>query len=140
MTLVAAPVTGALSDRLGRKPVIAVSYALIALLIYPAFLLPNAFPTLPTLLGVLGVLGALNSGGGAPAIVSLAEVFPSQAPAAGKSLVYAVGVAIFGGPDSLALTLRFASSAPRVKKALAAQGPASAPMALRMRRAAQAAP
>ena len=42
VTLIAAPVAGALSDRLGRKRVAGVSYGLIAVLIYPAFLLLNA--------------------------------------------------------------------------------------------------
>ena len=38
-----------------------------------------------------------NASGGAPAIISLAEVFPIEVRATGMSLVYALGVAIFGG-------------------------------------------
>lgn len=97
VTLVVAPLAGKLSDRFGRRPVVALSYLLIALTIYPAFLLLNASPTLGTLLSVVVVLGALNASGGAPVIISLAEVFPVEVRATGMSLVYALGVAIFGG-------------------------------------------
>ena len=97
ITLIAAPIAGALSDRFGRRKLIGTSYALIALSIYPAFLLINAVPTLPTLLAVVLVLGALNAGGAAPVIIGLAEIFPTQVRATGMSLVYALGVALFGG-------------------------------------------
>jgi MFS transporter, MHS family, proline/betaine transporter len=97
VTLVVAPLSGALSDRIGRRPVAGVSYLLIALLIYPAFLLINASPTLPTLLSVVAVLAALNAAGGAPSILTLTEIFPTEVRATGMSLVYALGVAIFGG-------------------------------------------
>jgi len=96
-TLIAAPIAGALSDRIGRKTVAGVSYLFIALLIYPAFLLLNANPTLGTLLVVVAVLGTLNATGGAPAIISLTEIFPTEVRATGMSLVYALGVALFGG-------------------------------------------
>jgi MFS transporter, MHS family, proline/betaine transporter len=97
VTLIAAPIGGTLSDRFGRKPVAAVSYALIFLLIYPAFLYLNANPTVGTLLAVVAVLAALNATGGATIIITLAEIFPSEVRATGMSLVYALGVAIFGG-------------------------------------------
>lgn len=97
VTLIAAPLAGALSDRIGRRTVAGASYLLIAVLIYPAFLLLNASPTLGTLLAVVAVLGTFNATGGAPAIISLTEIFPTQVRATGMSLVYALGVAIFGG-------------------------------------------
>lgn len=97
VTLVVSPIGGHLSDRFGRKPMIVLAYALTAALIYPAFLLLNAAPALPTLIGVVAVLGALNAAGGAPVITTLAEIFPVEARATGMSLVYALGVAIFGG-------------------------------------------
>lgn len=110
VTLAVAPLAGMLSDRIGRKPVIGASYLLIALLIYPAFLFINAVPTLPTLLGVVVVLASLNASGGAPAIISLAEVFPVEVRATGMSLVYAVGVAIFGGFGQFIVTWLIAAT------------------------------
>ncbi len=97
VTLIAAPIGGTLSDKVGRKTVAAFSYALILLLIYPAFLYLNASPTLGTLLAVVAVLAVLNAMGGATIIITLAEIFPTEVRATGMSLVYALGVAIFGG-------------------------------------------
>ncbi len=97
VTLVISPIAGALSDRFGRKKVAGIAYLLMALTIYPAFLLLNAQPELRTLLAVVTGLGALNALGGAPIIITLAEIFPVEVRATGMSLVYALGVAIFGG-------------------------------------------
>jgi len=110
VTLIAAPMAGALSDRLGRKRVAWVSYGLIAVLIYPAFLLINASPTLPTLLLTVLALGTLNAGGGAPIIITLTEIFPSAVRATGMSLVYALGVAIFGGFGQFIVTWLIAAT------------------------------
>ncbi len=97
VTLIAAPIGGAISDRVGRKPVALVSYLLIFILIYPAFLYLNANPTVGTLLTIVACLAVLNATGGATAIITLAEIFPAEVRATGMSLVYALGVAIFGG-------------------------------------------
>ena len=97
MTLVAAPIGGLISDIVGRKKVTFVSYALICLLIYPGFLALNAYPTLTTLILVQAILAILNATGGATVIITLAEIFPTRVRATGMSLVYALGVAIFGG-------------------------------------------
>jgi MHS family proline/betaine transporter-like MFS transporter len=45
----------------------------------------------------VGVLGILFGTGGGAVIVVLTEIFPTEVRASGMSLVYAVGVAIFGG-------------------------------------------
>jgi MFS transporter, MHS family, proline/betaine transporter len=110
VTLIAAPIGGTLSDKFGRKPVAAVSYTLIFLLIYPAFLYLNVSPTLGTLLAVVAVLAALNAMGGATIIITLAEIFPSEVRATGMSLVYALGVAIFGGFGQFIVTWLIAAT------------------------------
>lgn len=97
VTLIGAPIGGALSDRLGRKPVALTAYLLILLLIYPAFLYLNANPTQPILLMIVAGLAVLNAIGGAIIIITLAEIFPVEVRATGMSLVYALGAAIFGG-------------------------------------------
>lgn len=110
VTLIAAPLGGALSDRVGRKTVAAVSYLLIFLLIYPAFLYLNANPTVATLLWIVAVLAALNATGGATIIITLAEIFPVEVRATGMSLVYALGVAIFGGFGQFIVTWLIAAT------------------------------
>ena len=97
VTLVAAPIGGLISDGVGLKKVTFVSYALICVLIYPGFLVLNAYLSLSTLLLVEAVLAILNATGGATVIITLAEIFPAEVRATGMSLVYALGVAIFGG-------------------------------------------
>lgn len=110
MTLIAAPIGGMLSDRYGRKTVAAVSYFLILLLIYPAFLMINASPTATTLLVAVGALAVLNATGGATIIITLAEIFPTEVRATGMSLVYALGVAIFGGFGQFIVTWLIAAT------------------------------
>ena len=97
VTLVASPIGGALSDRFGRKTVATIAYAVLIVAIYPAFLAINASPTLTTLLIAVCFLAILNAAGGATVIITLAEIFPAEVRATGMSLVYALGVAIFGG-------------------------------------------
>jgi MFS family permease len=110
VTFVAAPFGGMLSDIVGRKKVAAVSYGLILLLIYPAFLYLNANPSVATLLTVVAVLGVLNATGGATIIITLAEIFPVEVRATGMSLVYALGVAIFGGFGQFIVTWLIAAT------------------------------
>ena len=97
VTLLGSPLGGALSDRIGRKPVIGTAYLLIVLGIYPGFLLLDASPSLPTLFGVVAVFGLLNAIGGATAILTQAEIFPVAVRATAMSLTYALGVAVVGG-------------------------------------------
>jgi MFS family permease len=110
VTLVGAPAGGALSDRLGRKPVSFVSYALILALIYPAFLYLDAGPSEGRLLVIVAVLSLLNAVGGGALITVLAEIFPVEARATGMSLVYALGVAIFGGFGQFIVTWLIAAT------------------------------
>lgn len=110
ITLIAAPLGGAISDRVGRKTVAFASYALLLVLIYPAFLLLNASPTLGTLLWIVAALAVLNATGGATIIITLAEIFPVEVRATGMSLVYALGVAIFGGFGQFIVTWLIANT------------------------------
>jgi len=95
--LIAAPIGGMLSDRYGRKPVGCVFSLVLTLTIYPAFLFLTAHPSLPTLLATVFFLSTLFAAGNGATFVMLTEIFPIEVRASGTSLVYAFGVAIFGG-------------------------------------------
>jgi MFS transporter, MHS family, proline/betaine transporter len=92
-----APFVGKLSDVVGRKPLILWSRIALAVLIYPGFLWLNASPTPTVLFVVLGVFRFGLVVQTVPGITMLPEMFPKAVRASGMSLVYSVGVALFGG-------------------------------------------
>lgn len=80
------PVMGAVSDRIGRKPLVIVSCLLFALAAYPAYGVLLANPTLGSLMLVQGLMAlayTLFTGPG-PALVS--EMFPTRVRATGVSI------------------------------------------------------
>jgi MFS family permease len=95
--LMLAALAGKLSDKVGRKPAILWSRLPMLLLIYPAFMLMNAQPTLPVLLAVVVGLSVLLAFNTVPSVVMLPELFPRRARATGMSVVYCLGVLVFGG-------------------------------------------
>ncbi|MGF6967000.1 MHS family proline/betaine transporter-like MFS transporter [Paraburkholderia sp. WC7.3g] len=97
VTVICSPFAGALSDRIGRKRVLWVSRVLLILAVYPAFMMINASPTVPVLLAVVVGLALLVTFTAVPNIVMLPELFPRAIRATGMSIVYCLGVSIFGG-------------------------------------------
>ncbi|SDH65306.1 Predicted arabinose efflux permease, MFS family [Paraburkholderia steynii] len=97
VTVICSPFAGSLSDRYGRKRVLWVSRVLLIAGVYPAFMVINAVPTVPVLLSVVAVLGVLVAFTAVPNIVMLPEMFPREIRATGMSIVYCLGVSIFGG-------------------------------------------
>jgi MFS family permease len=91
------PLGGWLSDRVGRRPVMILSTALLAACTYPAFLAIVRFHSPGVLYGscvLLGILTGLNQG---PVVAALAEALPRRVRAGTLSLVYALAIAVFGG-------------------------------------------
>ena len=103
-TLVFALLGGWLSDRVGRKPVMIWPRLGVLLLAVPAFAWLVGAPSAWKLLATTFVLSALNALSAAPQIVTLPELFPARLRATGVSLVYAVGVSVFGGSTQWVVT------------------------------------
>jgi MHS family proline/betaine transporter-like MFS transporter len=95
--VIAVPFWGALSDRVGRKPLLMASAISIGLLAYPLFSLMTNGTGLALVLPLqilFGILLALYSGAG-PAAIS--EIFPTHLRSTWMTSGYALAVAIFGG-------------------------------------------
>ena len=97
VTFVVAPISGLFCDRLSRRAMIFWPRVLIVVLIYPAFLWLTSAPGAARLLVTVGGLSVLLALQAAPSITVLPEMFPRKVRATGMSIVYSVGVALFGG-------------------------------------------
>jgi MHS family citrate/tricarballylate:H+ symporter-like MFS transporter len=91
------PVMGALSDRIGRWPLLVGFTVLTLLTAYPALHWLVAAPTFPHMLATELWLSFLYASYNGAAVVALTEVMPPQVRTVGFSLAYALATAIFGG-------------------------------------------
>jgi len=95
--VIAVPIWGALSDKVGRRPLLMASAISIGLLSFPLFSLMTVGTGLAVVLPIqilFGILLALYSGAG-PAAIS--EIFPTHLRSTWMSSGYALAVALFGG-------------------------------------------
>ncbi len=97
-------VSGALSDRFGRKPMMLVPGVLLLAAIFPGFYVISHYRTTTTLLGAVAVLSILATFTTSPMIIWLTESFPAAIRSAGVAIVYAVAIATFGGTTQYAVT------------------------------------
>jgi MHS family proline/betaine transporter-like MFS transporter len=96
LVMVLTPLTGALSDKVGRRPMIAASAVLYLLLAYPLYLLLGS-GTLQVLLIAQLIVAAIQSLYTGTIPVILAEMFPTRVRYTALSVSYGFSVAIFGG-------------------------------------------
>jgi metabolite-proton symporter len=91
------PVMGALSDRVGRRPLLLTCTALALLTAYPALLWLVGSPSFARLLTVELWLSCLYGSYNGAMVVCLTEIMPATVRATGFSLAYSLATAIFGG-------------------------------------------
>ncbi|HTB43496.1 MAG TPA: MFS transporter [Acetobacteraceae bacterium] len=96
VVMVLTPLTGALSDRVGRRPMIAASGVLYLILAYPLYRLLGAGTVQVLLIAqlIVAVIQSLYTG---TIPVILAEMFPTRVRYTALSVSYGFSVAIFGG-------------------------------------------
>ncbi|RKT22101.1 MHS family citrate/tricarballylate:H+ symporter-like MFS transporter [Paraburkholderia sp. RAU2J] len=91
------PISGALSDRVGRRPLLLSTTVLALATAYPALSFLADAPTFGRMLAVLLWLSFLYSMYNGAMVVSLEEVMPPEVRVAGFSLAYSAATALFGG-------------------------------------------
>lgn len=95
--IVALPIWGAISDRIGRRPVIIAASLLLVVLTYPAFRLIAESGSLGTAMLSGALLSAIIVAGAAPLFAYMAEMFPTSMRASSISIGYNASVMLFGG-------------------------------------------
>ncbi|MGF6902037.1 MFS transporter [Paraburkholderia sp. GAS348] len=101
---VLSPLTGAWSDRIGRKGLSLWSLVLTLVIIYPLFAWLAAEPSVSKLILVQALLSITLSGYYGPFGALIAELFPANVRSIGLSLAYNVAVMLFGGFGPFAVT------------------------------------
>jgi MFS family permease len=91
------PIMGAVSDRIGRLPILISATSLALLTAYPGMLWLVAAPSLWRLLLVQLWLSFLYASYNGAMVVTLTEIMPEAVRTAGFSLAYSLATAIFGG-------------------------------------------
>ena len=91
------PIGGAISDRIGRRPLLILMPLLAILTAYPAMLWLVAAPSFSKLLLVLLWFSFFYGAYNGAMIPFLAEIMPPEVRTAGFSLAYSLATAIFGG-------------------------------------------
>jgi metabolite-proton symporter len=91
------PVMGAVSDRVGRRPLLILFTVLALLTAYPAMLWLTAEPSFTRLLLVLLWLSFIYASYNGAMVVALTEIMPVDVRTSGFSLAYSLATALLGG-------------------------------------------
>jgi predicted MFS family arabinose efflux permease len=97
------PLGGWLSDRFGRKPVMILPWLVLALAVFPAFVLLDRLRSAAALYGACAVLGSISTLSSATIIVAITEALPARVPSGGIALIYAFAISVFGGSAQFAV-------------------------------------
>jgi MFS transporter, MHS family, proline/betaine transporter len=91
------PAFGALSDKIGRRPIILAALAAYLVVAYPLFAWVHRNPSTENLMVMQCVLCSLLGAFFGPMSTALAEQFPAHMRSTGLSIAYNTAVMIFGG-------------------------------------------
>lgn len=91
------PLSGWLSDRFGRRPVMMIPAGLLLLLILPAFWLVVHYRTPGMLYAISTVLPCVLDLSSATILVTVSEALPRAIRSGGFALIYALSISVFGG-------------------------------------------
>jgi MFS transporter, MHS family, citrate/tricarballylate:H+ symporter len=92
-----APLGGALSDRVGRKPVMLTAAGLLLVLVVPCYMAMTAWRSAVGICAVTAALGCLEALMIGPFLTAISESLPHAVRSAAFGILYAVAIAAFGG-------------------------------------------
>jgi MFS family permease len=104
------PVSGWLSDRYGRKPVMLIPGVLQLFSIFPAFWLISHYRSVFVFYAAIAFVTVLQSLSTPPTVTTLLEQLPKRVRSGVTSTVYAFAISIFGGSTQFMLTWLLAIS------------------------------
>jgi MFS family permease len=105
LVVVAATLSGgALSDRIGRRPVMVVGYVAFVILVYPAFYWIVESRTAEALVVGSTVTAALSAVSGGAFYAAFSETLPKRIRGGAFAIVYASAIATFGGTTQPIIT------------------------------------
>lgn len=94
---ICAPLAGALSDRIGRRPVMLTPWILLALAVFPCFELLEHQRSAAALYLACAILATASTFASSVFFVVIAESLPQRVRSGALGLIYALAVSVFGG-------------------------------------------
>ena len=101
--IVMAPISGRMSDRFGRRPILLFSLSCATATTIPGFWMIVHHPSPAMLLGMLGLITFASAGITSPLFAALTEAFPPHRRSTTFCCTYAVAIAVFGGTTQYAI-------------------------------------
>jgi MFS family permease len=103
LLVVLEPISGWLSDRFGRKPVMLVPAIPLLLAIVPCFWVIAHAREPVVFYSAVGVLSFLFAIANTPPVILIAESLPRHVRSGVLAIVYAVGISVFGGSTQVTI-------------------------------------
>jgi MHS family citrate/tricarballylate:H+ symporter-like MFS transporter len=97
-------ISGWLSDKVGRKPVMITFWVLLLCSVLPAFSLISRLRTPVALLGASAFLSMLLELGTTPVLISITESIPRHIRSGMVATIYALSISVFGGSTQFIIT------------------------------------
>jgi MFS family permease len=101
--VVADPVSGLLSDRIGRRPVMLGAVVILVLLLVPAYMGMTELRSVSVVYGASAILAVLQAFLTTPALVTVTESLPKAVRSGSLATIYAVAAAVSGGSTQFAI-------------------------------------
>ena len=101
--VMADPLSGLLSDRVGRKPVMIGAAVVLLMVVVPAYAAMNRIRSAAVVFGVIAFLAVMQALFTVPALVTITEALPKPVRSGALAVIYALAISTFGGSTQFAI-------------------------------------